>query len=350
MRLSHPERMHGFGFARGLASALFLLWLTSCSRRTPASHGELETLELRCEGSANVVSLPELAEDLGFLAPIKLKYMGNNSTGGPHSIQSVASGDLDFGGSFNGAIVKVVAGKAPIRSVVAAYGTDGLTYTGFFVLADSPIHSARDLIGKTVSVNTLGAHAEFALRDYLARGGLTPEEAAQVTVLALPPTQSELSLRKGQVHVANLQNVFRDYALERGGIRRLFADEEMWGCFNAGSYVMSQRFIAEHPRVVRKFVAAVGRAVAWTRQQPRERVIARMEQIIHKRKRHESASTIKYWKSFGVATAHAELTDREFEMWIGWLTREGQLKPGQVKPGDIYTNAFQPQPGALSAR
>jgi hypothetical protein len=98
---------------------------------------------------------------------------------------------------------------------------------------------------------------------------------------------------------------------------------------------------------VRKFVEAVGRAVAWTREQPRERVIARMEQIIHKRKRHESASTIKYWKSFGVATAHAELTDREFDR-LAHARGSAEARP--VKPSDIYTNAFQPQPGALSAR
>jgi hypothetical protein len=35
-------------------------------------------------------------------------------------------------------------------------------------------------------------------------------------------------------------------------------------------------------------------------------------------------------------------------MWIGWLERDRQLKPGQVKPADIYTNEFQPGKGALS--
>ena len=39
---------------------------------------------------------------------------------------------------------------------------------------DSPIKTARDLIGKKIAVNTLGAHLEFMLREYLARNGLTP--------------------------------------------------------------------------------------------------------------------------------------------------------------------------------
>lgn len=329
-------------------SGLLMLTVLGCARSQPVNHTEFETLELRSEGYAGVVGPAELAEDLGYLAPIKLKYMGNNSTGGPHSIQSVASGDLDIGGSFNGAIVKVVANKAPVRSVVAAYGTDGETYTGFFVLEGSPIRSARDLIGKTVAVNTLGAHSEFALREYLSRAGLTEQEIAQVTVLAIPAQQSELVLRNKQVDVANLQNLFRDHALARGGVRKLFSDDELWGRFNAGSYVMSTRFIAKHPNTVRKFVEAMGKAFAWSRSQPREVVIARMQEIVKKRKRHENASSIAHWKSYGVATDHGQLTEAEFKMWIGWLERAGQLQPGQVKPSDIYTNDFQPKSGALS--
>lgn len=108
-----------------------------------------------------MVSLPELAEDLGFLAPVKLDYVGNNSTGGPHSIQAVVSGDTDFGNSFNGAIIKLISAKAPLRCVVASYGTDEKQYSGFYALTDSPVKGAADLLGEHVSLNTLGAHAEL---------------------------------------------------------------------------------------------------------------------------------------------------------------------------------------------
>jgi ABC-type nitrate/sulfonate/bicarbonate transport system substrate-binding protein len=127
---------------------LVLVVLASCSRAAATKQvGDFETDSLRYEGQAGYVTPAELAEHLGYLAPIRLSYVGNNATGGPHSIAAVVSGDLDFGSSFNGAIIKLVAAKAPLRAVVAAYGTDELTFQGFYVLDESPIRGPRDQRG-----------------------------------------------------------------------------------------------------------------------------------------------------------------------------------------------------------
>jgi ABC-type nitrate/sulfonate/bicarbonate transport system substrate-binding protein len=324
-----------------LAAALLLL---ACTKPDVRGRDGLETLSLRYEGSANIVTLPELAEDLGYLSPVKLEYVGNNSTGGPHSIQAVVSGDTDFGNSFNGAIIKLIAAKAPLRCVVASYGTDEQQYSGFYALDTSQVRGPADFVGKHVSLNTLGAHAEFALREYLARGGVS---ADQVTMVPLPLPNGELALRNRQVEVAHMALIFREKALARGGVHKVFSDYDLWGAFNAGSHVMSTRFLAKNPNTARKFVQAVGKAVAWTKSQPREVVVARMKQIIHKRKRHEDTSAVHYWRSFGVATPHGELHQRDFAMWIEWLVKDGQLAKGQLKPSDVYSNEYQ-APGTLA--
>ena len=49
--------------------------------------------------------------------------------------------------------------------MIGYYGSDKDSYNGFYVLEDSPIRTARDLIGKKIGVNTLGAHAEAVTRD-----------------------------------------------------------------------------------------------------------------------------------------------------------------------------------------
>jgi ABC-type nitrate/sulfonate/bicarbonate transport system substrate-binding protein len=267
----------------------------------------------------------------------------------PQDIQTVATGDIDVGGAFYGAIIKLIAAKAPIRAVIGYYGSDDNTWQGYFVKEDSPIKSARDLIGKTVAVNTLGAHLEFVLREYLARGGLSAGEAKQVTLVVVPPVTGEQALRQGQVEVTTLAGVLRDKALERGGIRKLFSDQDLFGNFTGGAYVLREKFIKENPEAARKLVEGVAKAIEWARTSPPEVVRARFERIIAQRRRNEDASSIKYWKSTGVANQGGLITDNELQVWIDWLVKDGVLKPGQIKASALYTNAFNPYRAADAA-
>jgi ABC-type nitrate/sulfonate/bicarbonate transport system substrate-binding protein len=321
--------------------------ISACSKREtatnvpPAATSAFETLELRYQGSVGLVTYPELAEDLGYLQPIQLKYVGNTISG-PQDIQSVVTGDTDYGGAFNGAVIKLVAAKAPVEAVIGYYGVDDQTFSGFYVLANSPIVGARDLVGKKVAVNTVGAHSEFVLRDYLTRNGLSKAEADQVTLIVVPPVVSEQALRQKQVDVASLSNVLRDKALERGNLRRLFSDYELFGKFTAGSYVLTKHFLRDNPKTAHKFVDATARAIEWARSQPREEVISRYESIIARRGRNEDASAVKYWRTTGIAGKGGLISEREFQIWLDWLIKDGQLRPGQLKLSDIYSNELNP--------
>ena len=320
------------------------LALAGCSKsegRPTATGDGLEQTELRHQASAGAVWFPELAEDLGYLAPLKLDYVGNTISG-PQDIQTVVTGDTDYGVAFDGAILKLFAAKAPIRAVIAAYGVDDTTWNGYYVPEDSPIHTARDLIGKKVSMNTLGAHFEFVLREYLTRNGLTPEEAKQVTLVVVPPISAEQTLRAHQVDVATLGGLLRDKALERGGLRLLFSDYELYGAFNAGAYVFRQKFIEQNPKTVARFVDGTARAIEWARTTPRDQVIARMTAIIEKRKRSEDASGIRYWKTTGIASTGGVIREADFQVWIDWLVKAGELKPGELRAPSLYTNEFNP--------
>ncbi|WP_159888185.1 ABC transporter substrate-binding protein [Paenibacillus puerhi] len=326
-----------------LASTLLL---SACGTKpegtaSAAGDGAPEVTELRYQGSVGAVTFPELAEDLGYLAPLKLKYIGNTISG-PQDIQSVVTGDTDFGGAFNGAIVKLLAAKAPIKPVIAYYGVDKNTWTGYYVLENSPIKTARDLIGKKIAVNTLGAHHEFVIREHLRREGLTKEEIDKVTLVVVPPVTGEQTLRAEQIDAATLGGVLRDKALERGGIRPLFRDIDVFGEFSAGSYVLTEKFIKSNPQAARLFVEATAKAIEWARTTPRDEVVARYEKIINERGRKEDTSTVKFWQSTGVAGQGGLISDKEFQVWIDWLESEGTLKKGQLKLDGLYTNAFNP--------
>ncbi|WP_375709437.1 ABC transporter substrate-binding protein [Niallia sp. NCCP-28] len=326
-----------------LAAILSAIALTGCEEKKTAgeAEGEYETLKLKYEGSVGTVTYPELAEDLGYLNPIKLEWIGNTISG-PASIQNAATGETDFGGAFNGAIAKLIASGAPIKSVIGYYGSDEDTYSGYYVLGDSSIKTAKDLIGKKVGMNTMGAHSEFILKEYLKQNGLTDDEIKQVTLVVVPPVNTEQALRQKQIDVAVLGGMLRDRALDNGGIRKLFSDYDLFGSFTAGSLVFTERFIKDNPNTVKKFVEATAKAIEWTRTTPKEEVIAKFESIIEKRGRKEDAETIKYWKSPGIAEKGGYIKESEFKVWVDWLEKDGEFKNGQVKLHDLYTNEFNP--------
>src|SRR5690606_31422329 len=155
---------------------------------------------LRYQSYPGLVSLPELAQDLGYLGDVKLSYVGTVQ-GGPQDLLTLVAGDVDFAGAFNGAVVKVIAAGLDVVPVVASYGSDAEQNVGFYVLENSPIRGPRDFIGKKVAVNTYGAHYDFVVKDYLARHGLTDDEIRQVELIMLPPVSSEQALRNGQIDI-----------------------------------------------------------------------------------------------------------------------------------------------------
>lgn len=329
-----------------VAIGLTLLALASgCARRESQAQATgtpgYETLELRYQGNNGTVTPAELAESLGYLAPLRLEFVGSTISG-PASVQAVVTGDTDFGGAFNGAIIKLVAAKTPLVAVVGYYGVDDQRWSGYYVLENSPIHAPRDILGKKVSMNTLGAHSEFMLKEYLYRNQLSPKDAEQVTLVVIPPVNGEQVLRQGQVDIAVLGDIYRDRAIEKGGLRALFSDYELFGRFTAGSYVMKTDFIHSHPRTARKFVEGVARALEWARSTPRDQVITRFVEIMHQRNRAEDDSVVKYWRGYGVNGTGGTITDREFQIWIDWMEKGGELSRGQVPVSSLYTNELNP--------
>ena len=325
-----------------LAAALPLVLVAGCS--LPSSEASTSAKDkgpvtLRYQGGANSVGLAELASDLGYFPTIKLKWVGN-TTSGPQDIQSAATGQTDIGGAFAGAVVKLIAAGAPVKAVVNYYGSDEKSFIGFYVKDGSSIRTARDLIGKKVAVNTLGAHHEAVIDTYLQKNGLTPDEIKQVQLVPLPPNDTELAVRRGQVDVGALSGVLQDHAIATGGLRSLFSDYQLFGAFDGGQYVLRDDFIAQHPAAAKEFVTGVAKAIEWERSTPRAEVIARFTTIIDKRGRNEKTDNLKYWKSVGIPSKGGVISDQDFTRWEPWLVQSGIVKQGALKPGELYTNEF----------
>ncbi len=320
-----------------LGASATALTAAGCGTAVAGSSGR--TRKLRYQGSAGQVTLPELAADLGYLEDVTLDWVGDTISG-PQDIQSAATGQTDFGGAFNGSVIKLAARQAPVKAVISYYGVNQLVYDGFWVLDGSPIRTPPDLVGKKVGMNTLGAHYEAMLDIYLQRNGVSAARIARTEPLVVPPVNAEESLRKRQIDVAVLGGILQDKALADGGIRPLFTDYQLLGAFSAGTYVMTDRFLKQNPDTARTFVTGVARAIEWARHTPRDEVVDRMTSIVRRRGRNEDTAPLKYWKSYGVAEAGGRITDQVFGLWADWLAGRGDIGKGQVTVRDLYTNEF----------
>lgn len=350
MRLPNQKSRRGFFpsmrlWSRGLA--LGLLFATMGGLGALAGEADKATgvvpekLELRYQGWSGRVLYPELAEDLGYLAPVKLKWVGNTISG-PQDIQATVTGDLDFGGAFNGSILKLAAAHAPIKAVIGYIGTDDQTSGGILTLNGSPIQSAKDLVGRKIGVNTPGAYQEYFTTVYLQKAGVSAEDIKKVIFVPAPPVNLAQLLRAKQLDAIVLEDILKEKLLAEGDARLLVTDHGLLGPIDYASYILTDRFIAQYPGTTGKFVEATARAIAWAQSTPRDQVIARLEKILHERNRNEDKTAVRYWKSSSVGGKGGVIRPEEFESYLAWYEANGQLKPGQIRAADVYTNRFNP--------
>jgi len=105
---------------------------------------------------------------------------------------------------------------------------------------------------------------------------------------------------------------------------------------------LADELIATKPNATRRFVEATARAIEWSRATPEDEVVARMRRIIADRKRNEDDSAIGYWKRTQAATRGGVIEAREFQTWIDWLERDGQIQAGRIRASALYTNRLNP--------
>ncbi|OAL77466.1 ABC transporter substrate-binding protein [Acinetobacter terrae] len=324
-----------------LAAVITSSVVAGCSTQPVDKNPASEVTHLRYQSYPGLVSLPELAQDLGYLGKLKLDYVGTVQ-GGPQDLLTLVAGDVDFASAFNGAVVKVIAAGLDVVPVIASYGSDEDMNVGFYVLENSPIRSPRDFIGKKVAVNAFGAHYEFVIKDYLLRHGLTEKEIRDVELIVLPPVSTEQALRNGQIDIAVFSGILEKRALKTGGVRPIFKDVELYGPFTAGSYAMRKDFITQHRDAAKTFVSGVARAQEWLHNTPKEQIVARMENIIDKRQRNETKVLIPYYTGTGVKDVGGVQKNQDFEPWVNALVQERKLKPNQLNVSTLYSNEFNP--------
>lgn len=325
----------------GVAVALAAGMLAACGSSSGAADGE-EVTTLRYLGGTSLMDYAELADALGYLDGLTLEKVGE-AQGGPESLQALATGQIEFAGSpFNGAIAKVASTGIGLKAVIAGYGKTKENNSSVVTLEDSKISSGRDLIGKKVAVNTLGANSEAFVDTYLDAEGLTPDEIDKVTLVPLPPLNTESALREKQVDAALLSFASKNLALEHGGIRILANDTDFVGDYNGGSYVLLDSFIEENPETTKTLVAGLSKAIEYEQSHTVEETLEVYTAYLDEKGRGEQAKAFDLWQGNAVATPGGVLRDEDFTLWLKWLENSGEVESGSVDLEDLYTNEFNP--------
>jgi ABC-type nitrate/sulfonate/bicarbonate transport system substrate-binding protein len=244
---------------------------------------------------------------------------------------ALAAGSVDIGSAATSAVINSIASG---NDFIAAYPTNGINddaQSVFHVLEDSPIKSIEDIAGKTIAVNTLGAHLDYTIREALHQQGL-PQNAANLVVV--PGPQLEQVLRSGQVDIAAFgywQTTFEGAARAGGGLRKVFDDTDVLGEIAGGFTVLRRDWVEAHPDAARDFVEKSALALDYARENPEEtrEIIAKLLEA-----RGENPEVAKFFAGFGVREGGLPV-ERDVQFWIDVLVREGALSEGQLAAADI---------------
>lgn len=291
-----------------------------------------EEVKFRYLASQGGLSAHELAAELGYFdgTGITIENVGY-ATGGPASLIALASGDVEIGSAATSAVLNSIIGG---NDFVAAYPSNGINdevQSIFYVLEDSPIRDIKDIAGKTVAVNTLGAHLDYTIREALHSVGLPSDAANQIVV---PGPQLEQVLRSGQVDVSAFgywQTTFEGAAKQKGGLRAIFDDTDVLGEIAGGFIVLRRDFIEKHPEAAKVFVEQSERALDYARENPEETKKIFVKALAE---RGENPDIAQFFRGYGVRPG-GKAVERDLQFWIDVLVREGKLKEGQLSANQL---------------
>jgi NitT/TauT family transport system substrate-binding protein len=216
-------------------------------------------------------------------------------------IAQILNGQVTAGLGAASALISAVAQKLPVTITNGNdqdYDVGG--QTAFAVLVDkkSGITSFPQLEGKTVAVNSLKGSWEISLREAVAAEGGDPDK---VKLLAVPFADQGAALKSGRVDAVSTLQPFISM-LGRDGLVSIGDPQAsaLGHPDSTGSVTfMSQKYLASHGDLAKKFVDTLTAGAAWCNAHPDEMRKAIAEFTKVPRKVVDAAPVPKYTTAVG---------------------------------------------------
>lgn len=321
-------------------TSLFRTFALTALLSGTATLATAEDVTLRYLATQGGLSAFELAAELGYFEGTGIGFENvGYAQGGPASLVALAGGSVEIGSAATAAVLNSIAAGNDFVAAYPSNGIDDNVQSIFYVLADSPIKTIADIKGKTIAVNTLGAHLDYTVREALHQAGL-PEDSANLVVV--PGPQLEQVLRSKQVDVTAFgywQTTFEGVARKAGGIRPIFDDTDVLGDIAGGFIVLRRDWIAAHPQAAKAFVDGSIKALDYAREHPEETKAIFAKALAA---RGEEPGVAQYFRGYGVR-AGGLAVDRDIQFWIDILERQGNVPTGKLDVTKVlYTSAERP--------
>lgn len=258
------------------AGALLALALTGCAsgsisggESTAAAAGsgnsDLRDVTIGLFPSSAVGAI-QLGIDKGYFEEERLNLELLLGQGSAAQLPSLSSGSLDFMlaspttpliATAQGLDLKIISGYAANRPDIVEDSVSVLVGPG------SDIKSARDLEGKTVSINALGSIGEIGIREAVELDGGDPNK---VTFVQLGFNEVGAQLESGQIDAGMAGPPFMQQIVADGGsvISDFIQDADLGGAELV--IASSGALTRDDPEVIESFVAALDKTLAYAEE------------------------------------------------------------------------------------
>lgn len=209
-----------------------------------------------------------LGKAKGFFADQGLNVTVQTTTGGAASVPGVVAGSYDF--AFGNLISVMVARDKglDLRYVANGDSTAGTPDFGAVIVrGDSPIKTAADLVGKTVSVNNLQNIGDTTIRQVVATAG---GDASKVKFVEVAFPDTEAAVENKRADAAWILSPFLDSAVAHGDRVISYNFSAFDPKLDISGYFTTGETIKNKPDLVKKFKTAMNKSLVYAQAHPDE--------------------------------------------------------------------------------
>ena len=262
-----------------LTTAVLALGASACgsSSKSPskaASGSSNSSSQVLTTLNVNLIPVPDLApvyvgEKQGFFAQHHLKLNITQSPGGgPEVIPAVLSGKAQIGAPAWSDLILAVSKGLPLVAV-SSCDTGGPTDASddqfLTVLKRSGITSLKQLVGKTVAVNSLAGESDVEVHTALKKAGINPNS---VHYVAINFPQQAAALSAGRVQAAAMVEPFLTLMKKQGITKLTGLDYAIAPSLPTAVFLASRSYYSSHTAVIHDFQAAIKQSQLYIEAHP----------------------------------------------------------------------------------